>query len=1521
MNDAAYKIPEPFEAAIAQAMKDAATSSIQTPNNNGPQALASAICRCLIQFCGFELAPVEGDPDPFDDPYVGAALLTGDGRVLSCHRKHESNEPHAEAQTLIAACESLATAGARELTGLIKQAYASKSWLRSDIDKQTFIQYFREAGRLVRNSHAQNDPRLKLYLISTLEPCKDFERQPGCSHLIAAFAPDEVWYGCDDTNPKGQGRPVIEAAHVPVLANLAVEENIRTNSLFYASVHYLAQLRRPSLSSSSRFAIRYLIAQLDRLKPEWTVGPADGRLQLRFGHLGPSVYEALPDAKLPILSPDSYNFEATIPDRNRVLFIDQFNPTMLLKYFAQHQAALRCIPGIVVCSREIEPGSYQDEVRKRLQQAKVRVYKDVQRRRDEHALALQLLLQGEVPANNLYVVIKTHDSYLRRAQNGVSLANELSRKTPEGTRRITVYLEAYRHEELLQFLRHLHGLHAFDQDHPLSQTSIHAILVETTDHISGDAARARVLAYLSSKGLSSRIAVEFERPDTAMEESAHDLRTELIAGRVDPVYIGGRALDKLLAANSWKDRQAAGLLLDAAARRDPLIYPELIINNLPTSFEATNWRQACSVLNAIAKLGLPDAANERARLRTQMLALSDSLDRASADGDVRPELLDVVWRFIAASTALEDEELIRRCVFEQSNLRQFIAREPFLLKELFFYSSRSESCAAVALMPAVRLLDACVEDLTDAQRQQVLLRLTRLSTTYRHSHMRESEECIRKIRDRWQALARQCDEERIRCERVLCSGLKDVFTGQHGEGPQSFCSYLFVRTADPDTAVEHTRGLVAAVQDQVLRSINSGFHQKEVVWSWRADKTSLARLALSEVTAQVAQEYLCTMARDEDETIRWAAIVLALDVSLRRSALGDRPSRAQCHEVRRRTSDVINTVLSGRVHYWLHRELLELFANEHNERNPLPADARLQMIDMPQPEKWIFGDGLPQLHPEVDLAMQKVRRGSRRVALVLPPLQKHGESGIMASKTSTPPLGIGSIASFLLSRGHFVKVVDCHRFPSLAADCLSGADRYDVIGFSVVNSTFQSVRTLVNHIKINHASAPTVVVGGHAPTLMPYTFIEDDGFRWDYLVMGDGERPMAAIVEGALTDQDMASLGIIKRAASVVNVPRFAITSSADWDELPWIDRRVFTRANGVPYEPSLTRNGGYSESHLVMSRGCGWKCSFCTEAVLRGNAGEVRRSSTDVLEEIAYLAARHNVQRIQFVDDNLLPQIAAPSADVDRGLRWSEGFLSGMAELSHGRHGTKGVGWRGIFRLEDFVLYEKHLTDWIQLLKNSGCMLLAFGIESGNEARRAQLKAGTVSNERIRTIVRRLDAAEIASKGYFIIGGHDESDATANETIDFAVSSGLTLAYFALYKDFRRPIQLGRDGKWTSDQHEAAYLRFATLSEDLGKVVLGCTSTQDAQKLFGPAISIERIEAARIVLAELESLGFRFDDLFKYNDYHASIDDHNDLLSIWAGNDAPQSAFLAAVRRAYFEFYTRRKFIGNYQSLLQKGY
>jgi hypothetical protein len=91
------------------------------------------------------------------------------------------------------------------------------------------------------------------------------------------------------------------------------------------------------------------------------------------------------------------------------------------------------------------------------------------------------------------------------------------------------------------------------------------------------------------------------------------------------------------------------------------------------------------------------------------------------------------------------------------------------------------------------------------------------------------------------------------------------------------------------------------------------------------------------------------------------------------------------------------------------------------------------------------------------------------------------------------------------------------------------------------------------------------------------------------------------------------------------------------------------------------------------------------------------------------------------------------------------------------------------------------------------------------------------------------------------------------------------------------------------------------------------------AQVMRRPGLQTPASAAERGIYQELAEMGFRFEDLVKYNDYHADDGPARSVLhSVTWGNP---DQFFGLVEKAYREFYLRREFVTDFKELIAAGY
>jgi len=360
-----------------------------------------------------------------------------------------------------------------------------------------------------------------------------------------------------------------------------------------------------------------------------------------------------------------------------------------------------------------------------------------------------------------------------------------------------------------------------------------------------------------------------------------------------------------------------------------------------------------------------------------------------------------------------------------------------------------------------------------------------------------------------------------------------------------------------------------------------------------------------------------------------------------------------------------------------------------------------------------------------------------KVTLVYPYFHPSGDNSIFRF----PPLGLGYIAAYL----------EAHDVPTLVVDCTFASEEQAlrrirdsqprIIGLQVM---FSMKEKALQFAKVLRKDCELLVAGGPLPTSDPEEFLS----CFDVVVIGEGEQTILELVQAVKEGRGFTKVpGIAFKEKGKVTftAPRSLIE---DLDSVPFPSREMF---DNEAYKSYYLKNFGYSTTSVMTSRGCPFRCDFCSRPVF-GNSFRWRTAANvvDEVEEVKELG----YQRVWFSDDCF-------TLNRDR-------LLSICDELIRRR---VSVGWECLSRVDtvDQAIAEK--------MKEAGCVRVFFGLESGNDSiLKIMNKQATVKQaEEAVNVFRK---ADVQTGAFFIIGYPGESDRTVLETVDFA--SSLPLDYLS---------------------------------------------------------------------------------------------------------------------------------------------
>jgi anaerobic magnesium-protoporphyrin IX monomethyl ester cyclase len=354
-----------------------------------------------------------------------------------------------------------------------------------------------------------------------------------------------------------------------------------------------------------------------------------------------------------------------------------------------------------------------------------------------------------------------------------------------------------------------------------------------------------------------------------------------------------------------------------------------------------------------------------------------------------------------------------------------------------------------------------------------------------------------------------------------------------------------------------------------------------------------------------------------------------------------------------------------------------------------------------------------------------------------------------------PPLGISYIASSLQEAGHEVTLIDCTFMNRTAALNKALAVQAEVVGIycmvTMLDDSLWFARQLRGQTRL-------LVAGGPLPTCDPMPFLE----LFDFIVRGEGEQTILDLLDTCLQGSDPGAVpGIVYRQkggkqgeAGIVSTKERPFAK--DLDRLPFPARELLPNKEYIRY---AKKKYGYSITTVMSTRGCPYRCEFCSNVVFGGSYRE--RSAGNIVDEIEE-ALELGYDRISFADDVFTmkkDRVIQVCDEIDRrGLRFQ---------------------WECLGRVDSLDA----LT--ALKMKQAGCTRIYFGIESANEDI-LTLMNKRIKPEQAKKAVGIAHQAGLEVGAFFILFYPGDTNETVLQTLHFATS--LPLDYLGLSMPYPLP-------------------------------------------------------------------------------------------------------------------------------------
>lgn len=328
--------------------------------------------------------------------------------------------------------------------------------------------------------------------------------------------------------------------------------------------------------------------------------------------------------------------------------------------------------------------------------------------------------------------------------------------------------------------------------------------------------------------------------------------------------------------------------------------------------------------------------------------------------------------------------------------------------------------------------------------------------------------------------------------------------------------------------------------------------------------------------------------------------------------------------------------------------------------------------------------------------------------------------------------GVMSISAYLKRAGHQV---------DLLLESEEGDEFYprikayqpDLIAFSSMSG--DHVRCLEIAAEVKKFSDAPIMMGGPHATFFPET-VEHPAL--DIICRGEGEEAAAELCQRLDDGRDFADVRNlwVKRNGQITR--NDIGPGENNLDNYPIPDRKVYYK---YPYLQD------YPTKPFITARGCPYLCSFCFNRdfnrMYHGKVNMLRRHSPQrAVEEMVQVKSTYPLKRI-FINDDIFI--------LDK--EW-------LAEFSPLYRREVNLPFACNIRVN--LVDEEN----VRLLKEAGCYLVMFGIESGDQELREQILKKNITDKEIYRSAELFRKYDIRMKTFNIMGLPDETLEKALKTI-----------------------------------------------------------------------------------------------------------------------------------------------------------
>lgn len=326
------------------------------------------------------------------------------------------------------------------------------------------------------------------------------------------------------------------------------------------------------------------------------------------------------------------------------------------------------------------------------------------------------------------------------------------------------------------------------------------------------------------------------------------------------------------------------------------------------------------------------------------------------------------------------------------------------------------------------------------------------------------------------------------------------------------------------------------------------------------------------------------------------------------------------------------------------------------------------------------------------------------------------------------PNSILSIAAALEGRFDYV-IVDGNMESDPAHKIFQYLAQGDITYFGCTSMPGPQLKQAIPISKSIRQYFPNVITiwGGYFPSNQPKAVLHS-GYV-DFIINGPGDKSFPALLHSLENGQPYESIRnlIYKKGNQIIKTAKDELYDQDSLPQLPYEKLNSF-----YPIKKYLGKTYlGTKTIAYHSSVGCPFKCSFCAVVPIY-NARWKGKSAQRIYNDIKYLKDHYGGNAIEFHDNNFF-------VSEKRVVEFSQLIMK------------EKMIWWGEGRIDTM---DKYADETLALMRESGCKMIFFGAETGNDAILKKMdKGGTQSSAQIKAFAARMAKFDIVPEYSFVLG------------------------------------------------------------------------------------------------------------------------------------------------------------------------